>query len=116
MPRPLPVTIIAWLLIATGAVGFVYHLTEFHSANPFETDFLVIEFVRLLAIVAGVFLLKGAGWARWLALAWMAFHVVISLYKGWPQVAMHAVFLVAFAVFLFRPGANCYFRGGRNSE
>jgi hypothetical protein len=110
MPRPLPVTVIAWLLIATGAMGFVYHLTEFRSSAPFEPDFLAIEFVRLLAVVAGVFLLKGAGWARWLALAWMAFHVAISFDKAWPQVAMHSLFLIAFAFFLLQPAATRYFR------
>ena len=37
-----------------------------------------------LAIVCGVFLLRGHNWARWLALAWIAFHVVLSAFHAIP--------------------------------
>ncbi len=107
--RPLPVTVIACLLIVTGAVGLVYHLTEF-QAHPFPTDLVWISLVRLLAIVAGVYLLRGRNWARWLALAWIAFHVVVSAFNSWFQVAFHGVLCAAFAYFLFRPSATRYFR------
>ena len=59
MKRPLMVTAIGILFILAGAGGFVYH---FHA--PFDREFIAIESIRLLAIVSGVFLLMGKGWAR----------------------------------------------------
>ena len=106
--RPISVTIIACVYILAGGVGFVYHASEF-KFHPFSFGTLGIEFVRLLAIVAGAFMLRGATWARWLALAWMAFHVVVGYLHGWMQMATHAVFLVVIAFFLLRRPANEYF-------
>jgi len=42
----------------------VYHLAEF-KAHPFQNDILWVSLVRLLAIVGGVFMLRGHNWARW---------------------------------------------------
>jgi len=108
-PRPLPVTVIGCLLVVTGAIGLAYHLTEF-QAHPFPTELVWISLVRLIAVVCGVYLLRGSNWARWLALAWIAFHVVVSAFNSWFQTAAHALICAAFAYFLFRPGATRYFR------
>jgi len=35
--------------------------------------------LSLAAVIAGAGLLRGYNWARWLALAWIAFHVAIQL-------------------------------------
>lgn len=110
--RPWSVTIIAWLLIATGAMGVAYHFSEITAGPFFRFDIAGILAVRLLAIVAGIFLLHGADWARWLALAWIAFHVAISFYNGWGQVAFHTMVLAGFAYFLLRPDATRYFHEG----
>jgi len=106
--RPISVSIIACVYILAGAVGFVYHLNDF-KAHSFSYGVLGIEFVRVLAIVAGVFMLRGANWARWLAIAWMAFHVGIGYLNGWVQMVTHAAFLVVIAFFLLRKPANEYF-------
>ena len=66
--RPLSVTILAWLSIGMGAGGFASHLA----------DGVWVELVELLAVIGGAFMLRGHNWARWLALAWMAFHVIVS--------------------------------------
>jgi hypothetical protein len=73
--RPLSVTIVAALLILAGMIGFAYHLTEFVSRSRLQSDDLWVLAVRLLAIAYGVFLLRGRNWARWLAIAWIAYHV-----------------------------------------
>ena len=65
--RPLSVTIVSCLLAAAGAVGLVYHSTEFKTLHPFPYNTLWVSLVRVLAIVAGVFMLRGSNWARWLA-------------------------------------------------
>jgi hypothetical protein len=108
--RTLSVTLLSYLLIAMGTIGFVYHFSEFYKQHLFAYDDVWALGVRLLAIVAGVFMLRGKDWARWLAMAWIAFHVVLSSFHSMGEVAMHALFLVVFAVALFRPVANQYFR------
>jgi hypothetical protein len=109
--HPLPVTVIGWLYIATGAIGFVYHLGEFSIGQAFRYNALWIELVRLVAIVCGAFLLRGRNWARWVVLAWMGFHVIVGALHSVPQLAIHCLFLAAIAYFLFRSDAGRFFRG-----
>lgn len=109
--RPVTVTILSWLLIVMGTVGFVYHLREFEQYSLFHSDFLLIEALRILAIVAGFFMLKAQNWARWLTIAWIALHVAVSFYNSWQQVVMHAIFLSIFVFLLTRPAVNAFFRG-----
>ena len=75
--RPISVTILGWVYIAVGTVGFAYHLTEFRANGALQYDKVWIELAELLAIVCGVFVLPGHSWARWLALGWMSFHVIL---------------------------------------
>jgi hypothetical protein len=107
--RPISITVLGALLIVAGSVGLVYHATEFKSFQPFPWDLLAISVVRLLAILAGVYLLLGKNWARWLALAWIAFHVVVGAFNGTVQFAIHAALLLVFAFLLFRPAAKTFF-------
>jgi hypothetical protein len=110
--RPLSVTLVALLLIAAGAIGLVYHLSDLNLLQPLQTDTLWVSLVRVIAIVAGIFLLRGRNWARWLAMAWIGFHLAISLFHSWQQVVMHAIVFAMLALFLFRPAADRYFRAG----
>ena len=110
LKRPISVTILSWILIAAGTVGLLYHAREIKTLHPFASDILLVEFVRLLAIIGGAFMLRGQNWARWLAIVWIAFHVVISYFHSWGEVAMHALILAVFAYILFRPAASAYFR------
>ena len=107
--RPWSVTIVSWVYIAAGVMGLVYHLADFKGPHGSLYGLVAIELVRLLAIIAGVFMLRGANWARGLALAWMAFHVAISYLNGWRPVVVHAALLVVIAFFLLRLPANDYF-------
>ena len=50
-------------------------------------------------------------WARWLLLAWMGFHVVLSLWHTPVELALHALLLALVAWVLFRPAAAAFFRG-----
>ena len=42
---------------------------------------------ELVGLLAGIFMLRGHNWARWLAVAWMAFHVAISF----PEISKLAI-------------------------
>jgi hypothetical protein len=106
--RPLSVTILACVFLLVGTAGFVYH---FRELLPLQRDGLLVEFTEVLAVVAGTFMLLGRNWARWLALAWMAFHVAISISDPVRKLAMHAAIFAVIAWILLRPAAGRYFRG-----
>jgi hypothetical protein len=105
--RPLSITILAGVYILVGAMGFFYH---FKQAIPLNRDGALIESTELLALLAGVFLLRGHNWARWLALAWMGFHVILSAFVPVVPFLMHSVLFAAIAWILLRPPARQYFR------
>ncbi len=109
--RPLSVIIISCVYILAGAIGFAYHFTEFLAPNPFQYDIVGIALVRLTAVVCGVYMLLGHNWARWVALAWIALHVILSAFHSLPQFAIHCLFLAVITWFLFRPEVTRYFRG-----
>lgn len=106
--RPVSVTIVACVYLAVGVIGFAYHFRELAAL---QDQAVWVELTEFLALVCGAFMLGGHNWARWLALAWMAFHVVLSAFRAFPEFAIHAVFCAAIAWFLFRPDAARYFRG-----
>ncbi len=106
--RPVSVTVVAGIFMAAGVMGFVYHVSEFKSSFEFELVWVCL--LRLLAIVGGVFLLRGDNWARWLLLIWMAYHVILSAFHSPVELVMHSVLLVVIVYVLFRPRASAYFR------
>ena len=111
--RPISVTIVAGVYLAVGVIGLVFHFRELLAGHP---DAVAIELTEFVAIVCGAFLLRGHNWARWLALAWIAFHVVLSAFHAIPEFAIHAVFCAVIAWILFRSEAARYFRGVRIVE
>jgi hypothetical protein len=106
--RPFSVTGVAWLYITIGVLAFSYHSPELLRL---QKDALLIEFTELLAVVAGVFMLRGHDWARWLALAWAAFHVVITAFPPYHGLAVHILITAGIAYILLRSDAAQYFRG-----
>lgn len=108
--RPLSVAILAWIYIAVGAIGAIGHASEFLARNAFQYDVIWIELTEFIAILCGVFILRGHNWARWIALAWIAFHVVITAFHPLPRFAIHCAFCAVIAWLLFRPAAERYFR------
>ncbi|HWC17947.1 MAG TPA: hypothetical protein VG498_13085 [Terriglobales bacterium] len=111
--RPISVTILSLLILAAGAVGLFYHLHDFKPQHPFQNDALWVLALRVLAIVGGVFMLRGSNWARWLTLAWIVFHVGLSFFHSLREVAAHSVLLAVFAYFLLRRPASRYFQGSQ---
>jgi len=107
MKRPLSVTLIAWLFIVAGSVGLVYHAAEIKTARAVEV--IPILLIRLLAIVCGVFMLRGRNWARWVLLAWIAYHVVLSAFHALFEFAVHALLFAVVAWVLLRPRVSAYF-------
>lgn len=103
---PIPVFVISVLLIGTSLGGSIQHRVWTHVA---EFDGATIAIVELAALVAGVFMLMGHTWARWLAMAWIAFHVAISIPHVWPELVVHVAVLGGFAFALFRRTSREFF-------
>jgi hypothetical protein len=103
--RPVSVLILSCLYITVGAVGLAYHFPELIALKDYT---VWIELTELLAILAGAFMLLDHNWARWLALAWMAFHVAIS-FPVLRQMAVHSIIFGVIAWLLFRPDVGRYF-------
>src|SRR5947209_4858406 len=108
--RPISVSVIGVLFLVAGIVGVAYHAREFTLRGPIQSDVVLVCLVRVLAIVGGVFLLRGHDWARWLLVGWMAFHVVISGFHSVSELIVHAGLLGIIAYWLFRAEALRYFR------
>ena len=112
--RPLSVTVIGCIFVAAGVIGFAYHVSEFKTLRPFEYGIVWVCFLRLLAILGGVFVLRGHNWARWLLLVWIAFHSILSAFHSRSELVVHTLLFAVVAYVLFlRPQASAYFRGSR---
>jgi hypothetical protein len=103
--RPIAVLLLSCLYIAAGTIEFV---ANFPKLMALQGESILIELTELLGIFAGVFMVRGRNWARWLALVWMAFHVAIS-FPVIPQVVPHSIIFTGSAWVLFRPDARRYF-------
>ena len=108
--RPLFVTVAAWLFIAAGTIGIVYHFGELNFHNLFAGDAVLLLIIRLLAVIGGIAVLRGANWGRWLVTAWMAFHLAVSLTQTAREAVMHGVLLVLVIFLLFNRKAAAYFK------
>ena len=106
---PLPVLIVSILFIVAGGVGFIYHFKEFFEANATLYELLWVEFVRILAIVCGLLLLMSVNWARWLAIAWLIYHIMISALNSTSEMMAHIVFLLVIVVLLYLPKSSEFF-------
>jgi hypothetical protein len=104
------VTVIGWPFVVFGSAGAVatfVGLTGNHAPTS-KMDLMILT-IRIVAIVGGAFLLLGCNWARWLLIAWMAYHVVIGALNGPFQFLVHAAFLVGLCFALFRPAVSAWF-------
>lgn len=112
--RPLSITLISWLFILFGSIALLSGLLPIGGAT---TDQLVAElkshwmvhFSRLASIAGGLFMLRGFNWARWLIVAWIAFHIVISALHSLTQLLIHVAIFSVILFFLYRPRASAFF-------
>ncbi len=114
--RPISVTLVGCIFIAAGVIGFAYHVPEFKSLRPIPYEIVGGLSVRLLAILGGVFVLGRRNWARWLLLAWIAFHVILSALHSRSQLIVHGLLFAVVGYVLFHPRASAYFRGESSSD
>lgn len=106
---PISVIVIACLYLVVGAAGLAGDFSHFAPPRRFSYD-AFIPVVHLLAITCAVFMLRADNWARWFAVVWIAFHVVVGALDSWYAMAIHALLCAVIVYILFRPAANRYFR------
>lgn len=108
--RPRSVTIISWFFLIFGSIALLSGLlpTSNLSLEQLKGHWMV-HLSRFLAIVAGLFMLRGHNWARWLLVAWIAFHIVLSALHSALQLLIHAMIFGVILFFLFRRPASAYF-------
>jgi uncharacterized membrane protein HdeD (DUF308 family) len=104
--RPFQVTFLGWIFILVGIVSTAYHLWK----GSLDRWTVPIVLLGAIAIVAGIFLLRGARWSRWLVLAWLAFHVVVSALNSLSSALPHVALLLVVAYFLLGPPTSKYFQ------
>ena len=106
--RPLAVTFVGWLYLVVNVVALAYHYSD--VLPPHHTQDLWIDLVRVLGVLAGAFLLRGAPWAPWLAIVWMAFHVWVGWLNGRVPGLVHSGFFLLILYLLFlRPTSRAWF-------
>ena len=104
--RPISILVLACVYIAVGVLGFVFHFRELLAGH---SDAVAIEVTELVGLVSGVFLLRRQNWARWLALAWIVFHVGLSAMHPDRNLIVHAALCAVIAWILFQPSARRWF-------
>jgi len=102
--RPWSQVVVAVIFLALGILDIARGLAPLFASAPhwhMATDDVEVLAIGVAAIVGGIYVLRGANWARWLLAVWMAFHVAISI--GQPkQLIAHIVIFGCIAFLLFR--------------
>lgn len=119
--RPRSITLVGWLFIAVGTVGLLNDVWPLLTADAARQlaklkadglgDLGPAWTSRLLAIVGGAGLLRGHNWARWLLVAWMVFHIGLSILHSVPELLTHGVIFTPLLYLLFRRATEPWFHG-----
>lgn len=117
--RPRSVTVISWIFIAFGSIALLTSLlpklpgaeeriAEYRSQHP--VLYALIFVGPILAVVCGVFMLRGCNWARWLLVVWFEYNVIGNVLHSPLRLLLPGLLFAVAVYFLFRPQATVYFR------
>lgn len=126
--RPISLTIIAWFLIVTSAIGVLGMLMmqnnpiaeQMYANSPLPVSaHIAIGIVgALITLAVGYGILKGLNWSRFLYVGWGLISFVIS-FMTMPVTSIIGLSIAFFAIicfFLFRPAANEWFKGAATAQ
>jgi hypothetical protein len=95
-------------------------LREVLAKNPvtLPIQYAIAVVGMLLCLMAGVFILKGANWARLLYTIWGGIGLVYTFLTAPAKLLLvpSIIFYGIMVFFLFRPNANAYFTNPANAE
>jgi hypothetical protein len=121
--RPLPITVVGWVLITFGVLGVLGIISSMAHKNPAVAEAMssspipvpVQHAIALLGtavrLLCGFYVLRGKNWARYLYVAWSLIGILIGLATA-PMKLLVLPSLVTFLVivfFLFQREANLFF-------
>ena len=117
--RPRSVTVISWISIAFGGLvvflsllpkqpGAEESLAGFRSQHPFVYAYIFLG--AALAVVCGVFMLRGGNWARWLFVLWFGYNVISKLVHSPLRLLIPSLLFAVVVYLLFRSQASAFFR------
>lgn len=120
MPRPLPVTIVAWVIIALSieavipmAFGLGPKLIETFMTTSLSISATLWSAIAVIIanIIFAALMLRGFGWARvaYIALLGLGIFGMLWHHYSSPLTAAAILKIAIFAFFLFRKDANAYF-------
>ena len=108
--RPRSITVIGWFFLIFGSIALISGLVPVSNISLEELKgHWMVHLSRLLSIVAGLFMLRGHNWARWLLVVWIVFHIILSALHSAMQLLIHVLIFGVILIFLFRRPANAYF-------
>jgi len=121
--RPISLTIIAWFLIVTSALGVLAMLAmqnnpmmeQVYAKSPLPVSaHIVIGVVgAFITIACGYGFLKGLNWSRFLYVGWslIGFAITFLTMPVTSLIWLSVAFFAIICFFLFRPAANEWFKG-----
>jgi len=120
MRRPTSVTAIAFILLLLCAVNLFTILTgkwERLISKAMVTDHYSALIGVVATAVCAIFMLRGANWARWLYLGWIAIGTVVLFFlsKSFLFFLPGAIKTVVFTYFLTRKDAISFFNPPKSS-
>lgn len=124
--RPTSVSVISWILIVMSGISLVASL--FMMNNPMAQEMMAktpipipVQYAMLyvglsVSITCGIFMLRGANWARLLYVGWSTIGFVISFATSPARATLvpGVVVLGVIVFFLFRPAASAFFKRSSN--
>ncbi len=118
--RPLTITLIGALFVIVGItslarLGLAAVDPPAADAVPYHAEAWWVAASAVVALAGGALLLAGRGWARWILVAWLGFHVGLSLLHEPVALAIHAALFAVITWLLFRRAASAHFRGEATS-
>jgi hypothetical protein len=106
---PPTITLISFLFVVIGVISTAVHVWQFKVSRPTFLEEVGVYAIGALAVVAGIYMLRGRNWARWLALGWICFHVIVAAFNQPIGLVIHVVFVGLLAWFLFRRESRRWF-------
>jgi hypothetical protein len=113
-PRRRSVLIVGVIFIVLGSLDIWRGVAPLFASAPhwhMALDDVEVLAIGIAALVGGIYVIRGANWARWLLAVWMVLHVAISVGQPTAFVA-HLVIFGCIAFLLFRSGAAAHFAAG----
>ncbi len=106
---PPTITLLSFLFVAVGFISTAFHVWQFNITRPTILEEAGVYAIGALAVVTGIYMLRGRNWARWLALGWISFHVIVAAFNQPLGLVVHGVFVVLLAWLLFRRESQQWF-------